>query len=91
MTHTKQSLSNIFVSISWEPCKLQGYSHNFFQDPAEAGSNMQQNDVDHDSFQVFATLYVSYRILKTAEENLQELSQHRAEHEQVIRSCRFKS
>ena len=33
--------------------------------------------------QVFATLYVSYRILKTAEENFQELSQHREEHEQV--------
>ena len=87
-----RALSNIFVSISWELCKLHvGYSYNFFQDPAEAGSNMQQNDVDHDSFQVFATLYVSYRILKTAEENLQDLSQHREEHEQVMRSCRFES
>lgn len=33
--------------------------------------------------QVLATLYVSYKILKTAEENYQELSQHREEHQQV--------
>lgn len=35
------------------------------------------------ALQVLATLYVSYRILKTAEENYQELSQYREEHEQV--------
>lgn len=40
------------------------------------------------ALQVFATLYVSYRILKTAEENLQDLSQHRAEHEQVAELTR---
>ena len=33
--------------------------------------------------QVLATLYVSYKILKTAEENYQELSQDREEHQQV--------
>lgn len=35
------------------------------------------------ALQVLATLYVSYKILKTAEENYQELSQHREEHQQV--------
>lgn len=38
--------------------------------------------------QVLATLYVSYRILKTAEENLQQLSQYREEHAQVAELTR---
>lgn len=38
--------------------------------------------------QVLATLYVSYRILKTAEENLQSLSQYREEHAQVAELTR---
>eukprot|EP00438_Fugacium_kawagutii_P009143 Skav206184 [mRNA] locus=scaffold1844:86363:95992:- [translate_table: standard] len=41
------------------------------------------------ALQVFATLYVSYKILKTAEEHYQELSQDREEHEQAMSSAIF--